>query len=412
MGTGSTASELDLLPASKSDSGLSRWLKPVFAIASRIDSGSLTAILPDGRRLKFQGEKPGANGVITVHNEDFARKLIKGGGIGFAESFLDADWDSPDLSALLNVVAQNSAKVDAFFGAQPLLRAIQRAMHFLNGNTRRGAKKNIHFHYDLGNDFYRQWLDATMTYSSARFAHPGQSLPDAQHNKYISMADHMKLRRDDHILEIGSGWGGFAEFAAKEHGCTVTGITLSEEQLDYSRKRIFDAGLAEKVKFELTDYRDVEGQYDRIASIEMYEAVGEKYWPAYFSKIYDCLKPNGIAGLQVITINDDFYDAYRRNSDFIRRYIFPGGMLASQQALRAQVENAGLQLRTADYFGNDYARTLRAWHENFEAAWPNIQRIGFDERFRRLWNYYLSYCEAGFQSGNTDVGQITIGRAN
>jgi cyclopropane-fatty-acyl-phospholipid synthase len=250
-----------------------------------------------------------------------------------------------------------------------------------------------------------------MTYSSARFERPGQALLDAQRNKYRTLAHGMDLRPDQRVLEIGCGWGGFAEFAAREVGARVTGITISREQYAFARQRIFEQGLAERAEIRLIDYRDVEGQFDRVASIEMFEAVGERYWPTYFGSIHERLRPGGRAGLQIITIRDDVFDRYRRRADFIQKYIFPGGMLPSEARLRQETDRAGLAWTGISRFGQHYADTLAAWGQRFEAAWDDIRRQGFDERFRRLWRFYLAYCEAGFRTGRTDVVQLGLAKA-
>jgi len=249
-----------------------------------------------------------------------------------------------------------------------------------------------------------------MTYSSARFTTPGQSLEQAQTAKYSALADQLKLTGGERVLEIGSGWGGFAEYAAKERGAHVTGVTISREQYDFARKRMFDASLNDKVDIKLMDYRDVDGAFDRVASIEMFEAVGEKYWPAYFNKIHAVLRPGGSAGLQIITIRDDLFEGYRRSVDFIQRHVFPGGMLASMTRLKSEVADAGLQWRTASGFGPDYARTLAQWRDRFTRSWGDVTALSdrFDDRFRRLWTYYLAYCEAGFATGRTDVVQVAL----
>jgi cyclopropane-fatty-acyl-phospholipid synthase len=251
-----------------------------------------------------------------------------------------------------------------------------------------------------------------MTYSSARFTRVGMALEAAQREKYASLARTMDLQAGQSVLEIGCGWGGFAEFAAKEIGARITGITISREQYDFARQRMFNAGLSERADIQLIDYRDVQGRFDRVASIEMFEAVGQEYWPAYFGKIHEVLEPGGRAGLQIITIDDAFFAGFRKRTDFIQKYIFPGGMLPSEAALRPIVAAAGLDWNGVDRFGQDYAETLRLWDERFQAAWEDIRRLGgFDERFRRLWRFYLAYCEAGFRAGRTNVIQLALSRA-
>jgi cyclopropane-fatty-acyl-phospholipid synthase len=285
------------------------------------------------------------------------------------------------------------------------------AAHLLHRNSRTGSKHNILAHYDLGNAFYSRWLDPSMTYSSARFERPGQSLPEAQRNKYASLARQIDLRRDDHVLEIGCGWGGFAEFAAGEIGAKVTGITISPAQHEFARKRLFEQGLAERADIRLVDYRDVRGQFDRVASIEMFEAVGEEYWPTYFSKIREVLSPGGRAGLQIITIRDELFEHYRSRADFIQKYVFPGGMLPSELRLKEETDRAGLEWGDIVRFGQNYADTLAEWARRFENAWDDIRGLGFDERFRRLWRFYLGYCEAGFRMERTNVVQLSLARS-
>ncbi len=390
--------------------GLPRWFGLVARIATRLEWGSITVVLPDGRRFRFEGSEPGTHGTLHVKDLSFANRLVKGGGIGFAEGFLEGEWDSPNLTALLEVVARNSERVEAFFTGRPLMKFIQRMLHTLNRNSRAGSKRNISYHYDLGNDFYGEWLDPTMTYSSARFDADTTNLSQAQLNKYKSLAQMLELSPDHRVLEIGCGWGGFAEYAAKETGCNVVGVTISQEQLDFARRRIFEAGLNEKVELRFQDYRDVDQKFDRVASIEMFEAVGREYWATFFGKVAENLVEGGRAALQIITIDEKHFDTYSRNSDFIRRYIFPGGMLPSPTHLRDYAKESGLTFDGNIDFGVDYAQTLAIWRDQFFEAWPKIKTMGFDERFRRMWHYYLSYCEAGFRSRNIDVTQVAFVR--
>jgi cyclopropane-fatty-acyl-phospholipid synthase len=282
--------------------------------------------------------------------------------------------------------------------------------HLSNANTKSGSRRNILAHYDLGNEFYGVWLDASMTYSSARFDAQVRDLEAGQRAKYKALADHLELKAGDHVLEIGCGWGGFAEFAAREYGARVTGITISDEQLAYARARMERAGLSDLVEIRRQDYRDVEGQFDKVASIEMFEAVGEKYWPAYFGKIADVLKPGGKAGLQIITIDGKLFESYRKRADFIQRYVFPGGMLASVERLKEETSKVGLIWRRAEMFGQSYADTLAEWGRRFTAKWSDIRALGFDERFKQLWRFYLSYCEAGFRTGRTNVVQLELAK--
>ena len=307
------------------------------------------------------------------------------------------------------VHARNDTLYDGFPG-MGLVRTFENLRHWLRGNSRRQARKNIAAHYDLGNDFYRLWLDETMTYSSALFRSGQEPMERAQRQKYESMVDQMGAQPGDHVLEIGCGWGGFAEYAAAERGLRVTGLTISQAQHDYAVARIKAAGLQDRVEIKMQDYRDERGTYDGIASIEMFEAVGEKYWPTYFRTVRDRLKPGGNATLQIITVQDARFEIYRKGVDFIQKYIFPGGMLPSPTALRDEVRRAGLQVRHSIEFGDGYSQTLRRWYDTFNTRWDEISRLGFDDRFRRMWNLYLTSCAGAFEGGNCDVTQITITR--
>jgi cyclopropane-fatty-acyl-phospholipid synthase len=286
----------------------------------------------------------------------------------------------------------------------------ERLCHWMNRNTKGQAKKNIAYHYDLGNDFYSKWLDDTMTYSSALFITGQESLEKAQMQKYASICDLMGMKHDDHLLEIGCGWGGFAEYAAGQRGATLKCLTLSKEQHDYAKERLFNAGLADRVEIVMQDYRDEVGRYDGIASIEMFEAVGEKYWPSYFKKVHDCLQPNKQAAIQVITMADHLFEDYRKNIDFIQKHIFPGGMLPSPTVLRKQINNAGLELCGSIEFAKSYSQTLRRWYGTFNDKWSEIADMNFDNRFFNMWNFYLTSCASGFEYGTTDVTQITMRR--
>lgn len=373
--------------------------------------GALAFVTPSGGELRLEGQAPGPQARLVIRDFRFIRRVLASGDIGFAEGYMAGEWDTPDLPALLEVVTLNFERLVRVTEGAGMMRAIHRLGHALRRNTRRGARRNIHAHYDLGNSFYSRWLDSTMTYSSARFERRGQPLAEAQRRKYRTLAEAMALRADHHVLEVGCGWGGFAEFAAGEIGARVTGITISQEQYEFARRRMFEQGLAERADIRLVDYRDVAGRFDRVASIEMFEAVGERYWPGYFDKVRDALAPGGRAGLQIITIRDDLFERYRRRADFIQKYVFPGGMLPSEGRLRAETDRAGLDWQGIARFGQHYADTLAEWARRFEGAWGDIRRLGFDERFRRLWRFYLGYCEAGFRTGRTDVVQLTLAKA-
>ncbi|WP_374346631.1 class I SAM-dependent methyltransferase [Phenylobacterium sp.] len=381
------------------------------AMARNWEAGRLTFVTPRGAPLPLQGALPGPDAIVQIKDYRFIRRALFAGDIGFAEAYVAGEWDTPDLTAVLSAFALNFERLKLVTEGNALAGLANRVFHALNANTREGSRKNIHAHYDLGNAFYSRWLDPSMTYSSARFAYPGQPLVEAQANKYRSLAEEMGLAADHHVLEIGCGWGGFAEFAAKEVGARVTGVTISQEQYDFAVRRMFEQGLNEKVEIRLVDYRDIEGQFDRVASIEMFEAVGERYWPTYFDKIRDVLAPGGRAGLQIITIQDRMFEGYRRRADFIQRYIFPGGMLPSEARLKDETTRAGLAWTGIARFGRDYADTLAAWRRAFEGGWDDIRRLGFDERFRRLWQFYLAYCDAGFRTGRTDVVQLGLAKA-
>ena len=393
-------------------SGLPVFFQLACQMAARLRYGSLRFVLPDGRSLLFSGAlEPQSEGVILVRDFEFARRSVLGGDIGFFESYADGQWDSPSVTDVLYIFARNADFVKDAFSKTPLIAFIGRLRNnFLNKNTRSGSRRNIMAHYDLGNEFYEKWLDRTMTYSSARFEPGERDLSKAQTNKYRSLAQAIELSSDDSVLEIGSGWGGFAEFAAKEIGAHVTGITISPAQLDYARARIQREGLGERVAFQLLDYRDASGVYDKIASIEMFEAVGKEYWPDYFAKVRALLKPGGAAGIQTITIADRFFEHYSHSTDFIKRYVFPGGMLPSVSALKSEVSRAGLLWQGAAAFGDDYAATLAEWRRRFLGAWDEIVALGFDDKFKKLWQFYLSYCEAGFKAATTDVMQIRLAR--
>jgi cyclopropane-fatty-acyl-phospholipid synthase len=386
-------------------------LRKALELAAMLRVGSLDVRLPDGRLFQAKGSDPGPHAEFIVHDAAFAKRLASTGDLGFAEAYLRKEWDTPDLSKFLEVFATNYPLVSELLPNRPLVKLWQRFQHFLNRNTKTGSRRNIHAHYDLGNAFYAQWLDETMSYSSAIFSPGDNDLASAQTRKYALLADRLNLKPGEHVLEIGCGWGGFAEYAAAERGCHVTGLTISKEQLAYAQERMARAGLSDKVTLKLQDYRDEAGVYDKIASIEMFEAVGEAYWPIYFQTLARCLKPGGEAGLQVITIREESYPNYKNEIDFIRAYIFPGGMLPTPTHMRDLGARVNMPLSADHAFGLDYARTLEMWRDRFFAAWERIAPLGFDERFRRMWAYYLAYCEAGFRTGNIDVRQMLFRKA-
>ena len=391
-------------------SNLPRYFGRVFDMAQGMNTGRLDFVLPDGRHFRAEGRNPGPVAEVRIHNADLFARLIREGDLGFCDAYLDEWWSTPDLQAFMDWVhADNDDLYDGFPG-MGLVRQFEKFRFWLQRNHRDQAKKNISYHYDLGNEFYGLWLDDTMTYSSALFETGQESHEAAQIAKYASMVDQMGAQPGDHILEIGCGWGGFAEYAAKERGLRVTGLTISEEQFKYAQQRIENAGLSDLVDFKLQDYRDERGTYDGIASIEMFEAVGEKYWPVYFDTVKNRLKPGKNATLQIITVTDRRWKVYKRGVDFIQKYIFPGGMLPSPSVLRQQITKAGLAVERSVEFGQSYNISLRRWHETFNEKWDQIADMGFDDRFRRMWNFYLTSCAATFESANCDVTQITIKR--
>lgn len=380
------------------------------ALAARIQVGELAITLPDGEERFFRGAKAGPRAALRVHNPRVFRRLLLGGTMAFAEAYMEGDCDSPDLSALVEFVINNEAVLLNALNRQRWSRTLQRLGHLMRPNSKRGARSNIARHYDLGNNFYALWLDPSMTYSAAIFETPGETFLSAQNNKYRRMAELAAIGPNDRVLEVGCGWGGFASWAAREIGCRVTAVTISRAQYDSVAQRLHGEGLSGQVDLRLQDYRDIDGSFDRIVSIEMLEAVGEKYWPRYFAMLHDRLVPGGRAALQVITIDDDLFNTYRKDIDFIRHYIFPGGLLPSPSRLRDQVQRAGLTWSSCSSFGQHYADTLAIWRRSFEAAWPEVLGLGFDERFRRMWRYYLASCEAGFKTGRIDVLQAAVAR--
>ncbi|MDZ4068956.1 MAG: cyclopropane-fatty-acyl-phospholipid synthase family protein [Tabrizicola sp.] len=402
---------MDVLTTVKGQTGLPRYFATAFETAARLGEGRLDFVLPDGRRFRIEGKAPGIAAEVRVVNPDLFARLVREGDLGFCDGYLDGWWTTPDMQAFLDLIQRpaNNVVGDSYPGLS-LLRAYERLRFWLQSNSKRQAKKNISYHYDLGNEFYRLWLDETMTYSSALFQNPQESLETAQTRKYASMVDQMGAQPGEHVLEIGCGWGGFAEYAAKERGLRVTGLTISQAQHDYAVARIAKAGLSDRVEIKLQDYRDERGTYDGIASIEMFEAVGERYWPVYFGALRDRLKPGRHATLQIITVADARWELYRKGVDFIQKYIFPGGMLPAPAVLRAEVEKAGLRVKGSIEFGESYSLTLRRWHETFNDRWGEVRKLGFDDRFKRMWDFYLASCAGAFQGGNCDVTQITVTR--
>ena len=383
-----------------------RKLDLLLALFSRLQHGHLDVTLPDGTRHRFDGAGTGPRAEMTIKHMGAISRIMADGKMGFCEAVMEGEIDSPCMSALIELAVMHDTMLSKQMTANIWRRVGLRLFHGMRRNSKSGAAKNIAYHYDLGNEFYAAWLDRTMTYSSAVFNNDSDDLATAQTNKYARLADLADIQPGDHVLEIGCGWGGFAKYAIEERGARVTGITISREQHDFARQRLADAGLAGRGDVRLIDYRDLDGKFDKIVSIEMFEAVGEAYWQTYFNAVSSLLKSGGRAALQAITIEDHAFEEYRREPDFIQRYIFPGGMLPSMPKLEQPVAEAGLKLVDERGFGLDYARTLAEWRERFQQAWPQLAKDRFDTRFKRMWELYLSYCEGGFRAGMIDVKHL------
>ena len=405
--------------SSLSDSALSRLSRDatpagrmVLRLLPKITVGTLDVQFPDGSSARFgKGTEPRAG--ITLKDWSVCDAALKSGDIGFAETYIAGNWTTPHLAQLLDFLIANRTELEAVFYGTWWGTLLHRVRHLFKRNTKVQARKNIAEHYDLGNSFYRLWLDETMTYSSALFAREGtsqvqQDLAQAQHAKYARVISELQLKPSQRVLEIGCGWGGFAEAAIRHSQARVTGLTLSTEQLTFTNERMRTTGLTEFAEFKLQDYREEAGQYDALASIEMFEAVGEQYWQSYFDCIKRNLKPGGFACIQTITIADELFERYRVSTDFIQQYIFPGGMLPSPSVFRAQAARAGLRVTNEIAFGQDYAETLKRWRDTFMARLSEVRALGYDEPFIRTWEFYLAYCEAAFSRDNTNVYQFTL----
>jgi len=385
--------------------------RALFGLLRHLRVGTLDVQLPDGSMAHFGGGgEPRA--VISLHDWSVCAAALKSGDIGFAERFIEGNWHSPDLVALLKLFIANRESFDSVIYGTWWGRLAYRIKHLLNRNSRHGSRKNIHAHYDIGNPFYRLWLDETMNYSSALFEGDFERpTADAQLAKVRRALREVEVKPGERLLEIGCGWGALAEAAAGEFGAHVTGVTLSTEQLEFATERLRRHGLAGQSDLRLQDYRDITDEpFDAIASIEMFEAVGREYWDSFFATLRGRLKPGGRACIQTITIRDDLFDRYTRSTDFIQQYIFPGGLLPSPQAFRSEARKAGLEVVNELAFGADYAETLRRWRLAFLARDPQVRKLGFDTRFMRIWEFYLAYCEAAFDTGNTNVMQFTLRR--
>ena len=377
-------------------------------LTKSISVGSITFKLDNGINIKCDSGYQGPNAVINIHSYKVLKKLLSGGYLGLSEGYINQEWTTPSLSDVFNFGAENINSLDQNLTENLFVKVSNQLIRFFQQNSRRGSRKNIAIHYDLGNDFFKEWLDSTMTYSSALFSNKGDKLDVAQNNKYQRIIEKLDISTSHSVLEIGCGWGGFAEYAALKTKTNITGLTISNEQFNFAVKRINKNNLSKNVSILLQDYRDVIGQFDRIVSIEMLEAVGEAYWPTYFKTISDRLKKNGAAMIQVITVPDDYFNYYRNSMDFIQRYIFPGGMLLCPEKISEHSTKVGLTLVDTHMFGSSYAETLEQWQSSFQTNWHRIEKIGFDKRFKRIWEYYLDYTAAGFRSGAINVGQFHL----
>lgn len=388
--------------------------RTVFALLKKLQHGTLDVQMPDGAQARFgSGAANEPKAALRLVDWRVCSAALKSGDIGFAEAYIDGHWTTPDLAALLRLFIANRDAMDSVIYGTWWGSLAYRLKHLLNRNSRNGSKKNIHAHYDIGNSFYKLWLDETMNYSSALFegdfARPSSQAQTAKVRRALTECG---VRPGDRVLEIGCGWGALAQEATAGLGARVTGVTLSTEQLAFAQERMQRMGVAERADLRLQDYRDIsDGPYDAVASIEMFEAVGREYWASYFQTVHRQLKPGGRACIQTITIRDDLFERYVKSTDFIQQYIFPGGLLPSPQAFRAEAQRAGLEVVNELAFGPDYAETLRRWRADFLSRDGHVRQLGFDTRFMRIWEFYLAYCEAAFDTGNTDVIQFTLSRS-
>jgi cyclopropane-fatty-acyl-phospholipid synthase len=382
--------------------------KLFFSVLSQGKYGSITVYYEKKKIFFHRGVLPGPSAQIRLLKKKCLDDFFLKGDLGWAESYIESNWESSNLSDFLEWGAKNFHEFSKYIRGKWFIILYLRLKHYLNSNSKTGSKKNISFHYDLGNSFYEKWLDKSMTYSSGMFKKESDDLYNAQLNKYRNLAKITDIKNNDKVLEVGCGWGGFSCFLAKNFSADVTAITISKKQYEKVKEKVFTEKLTEKINVKLTDYREIKGLYDKIVSIEMFEAVGEKYWSKYFEVLGGNLKYNGAIGLQTITIEDKFFKKYRKFPDFIQTYIFPGGMLPSIEEMSKVLKSKGLSIEKKQMFGNDYAKTLRMWSKSFENSWENIKKEGFNDAFRRMWRYYLGYCEGGFKSGNINVGQFLI----
>lgn len=391
--------------------GLGAEAQASWMLGGRLRAGTLEIVLPNQRVLRLSGRNAGPSAVLRLNRWRALRRFFGGGTVGFGESYMDGDWESPDLPKVIELAARNLPERPMTFRTLSPWRMGDRIRHVFRPNTRDGSRENIAAHYDLGNEFYALWLDPSMTYSSAVFADGANDLESAQAAKNRRLMDLAGIRPGDRVLEIGCGWGGFALQAARERGAHVTALTVSRAQFDEAWRRVMAAGLGEKVDIRLCDYRDLDGDWDHAVSVEMIEAVGEKYWPVYFDRVASCIRPGGTFALQAIVIENARFDAYRRSADFIQKHIFPGGALLSPDVLRDHAAAVGLTWQSSAGYGLDYAETLARWRHRFDDVADRIAGMGFDERFRRCWSFYLAYCEGGFRAGNIDALQVALVKA-
>jgi len=382
--------------------------KLFFSVLSQGKYGSISVYYEKKKIFFHRGVLPGPSAQIRLLKKKCLDDFFLKGDLGWAESYIESNWESSNLSDFLEWGAKNFHEFSKYIRGKWFIILYLRLKHYLNRNSKIGSKKNISFHYDLGNSFYEKWLDKSMTYSSGMFKKESDDLYNAQLNKYRNLAKITDIKNNDKVLEVGCGWGGFSCFLAKNFSADVTAITISKKQYEKVKEKVFTEKLTEKINVKLTDYREIKGLYDKIVSIEMFEAVGEKYWSKYFEVLGGNLKYNGAIGLQTITIEDKFFKKYRKFPDFIQTYIFPGGMLPSIEEMSKVLKSKGLSIEKKQMFGNDYAKTLKMWSKSFENSWENIKKEGFNDAFRRMWRYYLGYCEGGFKSGNINVGQFLI----
>ena len=384
---------------------LPHWGVLFLEMISNIRKGSVTIVTPEEKFLKYTGIEEGEHVSIRINEWKFCEDIFMKGDIGLGESYISGYWDCGNINNLIKFGIENYNELERVIKGSLLKILFFRIKHFLNRNSRKGSLKNVHAHYDIGNEFYQLWLDSSMTYSSAIFNSTDEELLSAQENKYERILKKLKLKNGDHILEVGCGWGGFMEYAAR-NGFKVTGVTISKEQYEFAKKRLSKFGNLAKVK--LQDYRDIDGKYNHIVSIEMFEALGEKYWKKYFKMLFSILKPGGKLIIQSITINNNDFFSYRKCSDFIQQYIFPGGMLPSPKIFKDVAVKQGFIYRGDLEFGRDYGITLKRWEENFSSVLSKVEKLGFDNKFIRTWRFYLKYCQGGFEANKISVFQFSF----